>query len=99
MRTRALAICFLLLSLGSSLVGCSDDSYDGSLERLSRLLREKPIGDSTDQWIEKYSTLANEWQRTGLIFGYADDYEACLEFIRGLTDQYPSNRYRCVPAN
>ena len=91
------SLCFAVTV--ATLTGCSGSSYDARLASLAKHLRGKQIGDSTDHWIEKYSTLANEWQRTGVIFGYSDDYEACEDFIRGLVAQYPTNRYRCVPAN
>lgn len=40
-----------------------------------------------------------EWERTGLIFGYADDYAECLRAIEGLRLANPGRQYRCDQAN
>ncbi len=42
---------------------------------------------------------ADEWERVGLIFGYADDYDECLKAIAGLKQVNFAREYRCVPAN
>jgi len=40
------------------------------------------------------------WESVALIFGYWDDYEACLEMIDGQKAiQFNPRRYRCLPAN
>ncbi len=43
--------------------------------------------------------MAGEWERTGLIFGYVDDYEECVKAIAGLQAANYEREYRCTPAN
>lgn len=44
-------------------------------------------------------TAMGAWERTGLIFGYVNDYRECLNAIDGLRRQNPGREYRRVPAN
>lgn len=86
------------------LAGCADDrngssstevpGFNGLVDRVEG----NKIGLSSDQWIEMRN-FAGEWERTGLIFGYADDYEECLKAVAGLKEVNYAREYRCAPAN
>jgi len=49
-------------------------------------------------YLEKY-TLLGEWERVAIMFGYYDNFEACLEINNALTEKYPGNVYRCITNN
>lgn len=53
---------------------------------------------SQDQWVEMRNMIG-EWEKTALIFGYADDYGECMKTIAGLREVNFDRDYRCVPAN
>jgi len=38
-------------------------------------------------------------ERVGLIFGYVNDRQACLEAIAGMRQVNPGREYICTPAN
>jgi hypothetical protein len=84
--------------------GCSTETNDRSdsgipgFDRLVTQVENGKVGRSSDQWIEMRNS-ADEWERVGLIFGYADDYEECLKAIGGLKKVNFARDYRCVPAN
>ena len=86
-----IAFPLLLASCGSS---SGVDGYDS----LSRHVAKNQIGRDADQWIEMFND-AGEWERTGLIFGYANDSEECRKAIEGLKRENFAREYRCVPAN
>jgi hypothetical protein len=81
------------------LAGCSSEmgeisGHDGLVNRVA----ENKVGMASDHWIEM-KNIAGQWERTGLIFGYADDYGECLKAIAGLKEVNYAREYRCVPAN
>ncbi|MED5538409.1 MAG: hypothetical protein VX661_11270 [Pseudomonadota bacterium] len=82
-----------------ALVSCSQsqDDIPGHEELVEQVERQK-VGRSRDQWIEMVNGIG-EWERTGLIFGYADDYAECLKVIEGLKLTNPDKQYRCDQAN
>jgi hypothetical protein len=87
------------LALALALQGCADTpgeipGYDGLVDQVE----SNKIGTDSDHWIEMKNT-ANEWERVGLIFGYAGDYDECLKAITGLKKVNYAREYRCVPAN
>jgi hypothetical protein len=41
--------------------------------------------------------LLGKWERVAIMFGYYDNYDACMEINKALTDKYPGNVYRCTP--
>ncbi len=51
---------------------------------------------SEDVYLEKYSLLG-KWERVAIMFGYYDNYSACMEINKALTEKYPGNVYRCTP--
>lgn len=65
---------------------------------LGQHVAKHPVGMSQDQWIEMRNGIG-EWERTGLIFGYTDDYGECVKAIDGLKAVNFDREYRCVPAN
>lgn len=84
--------CALLLA------GCDrSDEVPGYEDMVSQVEGGK-IGRNSDQWIE-LRNLAGEWERTGLIFGYVDDYDECMKAVAGLKKVNYAREYRCVPAN
>ena len=85
------ASVFLLTACGS------DDGVPG-YDDLSRHVEDNKVGQDSDQWIEM-TNLAGQWERTGLIFGYAEDYEECQKAIAGLKKVNTARDYRCTRAN
>lgn len=92
-RLIAIAAC------GSGLLACSPASDEvPGFAALERQVQGTRIGRTQDQWIEMRN-LIGEWERTALIFGYADDYGECIKAIDGLKAVNFDREYRCVPAN
>lgn len=88
---------FALLSL-IVLAACNGDSYEVQYDDGVKKIGEKRLGSAADQWIEMHNSYG-EWERTGLIFGYADDREECLKAIAGLKKVNFQREYRCTAAN
>jgi hypothetical protein len=93
MRRRQL---FPLIYIASLLSACN--TYEAEVNRLDTFAGLGQVGSSPDFWMEKFN-FAGEWEKTTLVFGYADDYQACLDFVTAYTAKYPLDTYRCVPAN
>lgn len=89
----ALAIAALLASCGGG-----DDIVIPGQEALFKQVERKQLGSAPDHWIEMKNGIG-EWERTGLIFGYSDDYSECIKAIDGLKAVNYAREYRCVPAN
>ena len=53
---------------------------------------------SENVYLEK-SSLLGKWERVAIMFGYYDNYDACMEINKALTEKYPGNIYRCTPNN
>lgn len=80
------------------MAGCeSPDAIPGNAE-LQEQIKDKRVGVGADHWIEMRN-ITGAWERTGLIFGYADDYEECTKAIDGMKRINPGREYRCTPAN
>ncbi len=91
------AIIVLAIAL-SILAGC-DESYDDQLSRLKSYVAERKVGNSSDVWLEQASGLQpGQWDEIALIFGFADDYAACVDFKNAYTNTHPLIELRCVPA-
>jgi hypothetical protein len=78
------------------LSSCTD--YEADVKRLGGFARLGQVGSSPDFWMEKFN-LAGEWEKTMLVFGYADDRQACLDLVSAWAAKYPLDTYRCSPAN
>lgn len=52
--------------------------------------------NSEKVYLEK-SSLLGKWERVAIMFGYYDNYDACMEINKALTEKYPGNVYRCSP--
>lgn len=50
-------------------------------------------------WFEFYSSVLASWERTMLIFGYADNLPVCQRLIELGYSEAPHRDYRCRPAN
>lgn len=79
-----------------ALAGCS--SYEAQVGRLETFAGFGEIGSSRDVWMEKFN-FAGEWEKTALIFGYSDDYQACMDIVAAWKAKYPLDTYRCNTAN
>ena len=90
MRLAALTLLILLAA-------CSDDSITNH-DALVSQVHDAQVGFAADQWIEMKNN-AGKWERTGLIFGYLDDYDECTKAVAGLKAANFEREYRCVPAN
>jgi hypothetical protein len=78
------------------LAGCG--SYESQVSRLKSFAGMGSIGSSKDVWLEKFN-FGGEWEKTALIFGYADDYQACIDMVAAWKAKYPLDTYRCTLAN
>ena len=98
--TRSWMVKFgLAFSVSVVLMSCSPkgDEIPGHAALVNQV-KKSQIGASQDQWIEMVNGIG-EWERTGLIFGYADDYTECVKAIEGLAAVNTDRQYRCAPAN
>lgn len=86
---------FVLLAVGLSLAGCGD-VFGSSLSRFTTYVGMGKIGNSADVWLVKGTTPDD---RVALIFGYVDDYSACLDIANALNATYTQAQYSCRPAN
>ena len=72
------------------------DEYEGNLRRWERFIDSNQWGSSSDFWLEKKTSYG--WEKVILVFGYADDYDACDDVKTALEAKYSAARYRCMPA-
>ena len=86
------------ISLALLVAGCSGEGDIPGYDALASQVEGAQIGRAADQWIEM-KNIVGEWERTGLIFGYADDYDECTKAIAGLKKVNYAREYRCTPAN
>ena len=88
-----------LFAIAASLIGCGNvEGEIKNYDRLENLVSKSPVGYDEDQWIEMRNA-SGVWERTGLIFGYVDDFAECRNAIAGLKKENFARDYRCVPAN
>lgn len=80
------------------LAACGSDGESARYDAFVSQLEGEQIGSDVDHWIEM-KNFAGEWEKTGLIFGYVDDYGECEKAIAGMTAVNYAREYRCVPAN
>lgn len=88
----------LMLVAIVGLASCGSDSGVEGYDALSRHVEKNPVGGGSDQWIEMVTVMGTS-ERVGLIFGYMDDRQACLEAIAGMRQANPGRDYICTPAN
>lgn len=92
MRRSAIVLLLALAACGTSDSGIPGyDAFENQVENTR-------VGSGADHWIEM-KNIAGQWERTGLIFGYADDFDECQKAIAGLKEVNYARDYRCVPAN
>jgi len=92
-----LKLAAITLALTLILAACNDDRITGH-DALLQQVGEARVGIGADYWIEM-KNISGEWERTGLIFGYADDYGECMNAIAGLKSINYAREYRCTQAN
>lgn len=90
-RAIVLASVFVLASCGSS------DGVEG-YDALSNFVADNRVGGGSDQWIEMITAMGTS-ELVGLVFGYMDDHQACLEAVAGMQEANPGRVYVCTPAN
>ena len=73
------------------------DEYEDNLKQWERFIDSNQWGSSSDFWLEKKTTYG--WEKVILVFGYADDYDACNDVKTALEVKYSAAKYRCMPAN
>ncbi len=56
----------------------------------------KPI-KSEEVYLEKSDMFTAEWTKTALMFGYYNNYDACMEIKSALSEKFPDLKYRCTP--
>jgi hypothetical protein len=89
-----------LLFLVATALGLASCDYDTGVRTLDTLVTWMQVGSDRDYWIEQKSKFEDRrWDKVALVFGYADDFEACSDMRDGLRSKYPKSQYRCVPAN
>lgn len=69
-------------------------SFDDRRDALAEFVKANPLGSSRDVWLTK-----NLDDRVALIFGYVDDYQACLELADAYMKAFPVDKYHCTEAN
>lgn len=86
--------------IGAALCLTSCEGNDGieGYDALSRHVEGNRVGGGSDQWIEMVTVMGDS-ERVGLIFGYTNDRQACLEAIAGMREANPGREYICTPAN
>ena len=52
---------------------------------------------SEEVYLEKSDMFTNEWTKTALMFGYYNNYDACMEIKSALSEKFPDLKYRCTP--
>ncbi len=52
---------------------------------------------SAEVYLEKSDMFTGEWTKTALMFGYYDNYDACMEIKSALSEKFPDLKYRCTP--
>jgi hypothetical protein len=80
------------------LAGCSESLEDAD-KRMESMVKGHQYGSSPDVWMEKYSSLRDEWDRVGLIYGMNGDMEACTNLVTSLSEGVAEQQWRCRPAN
>jgi hypothetical protein len=88
----------LLIAALIGLTSCGGDEGIEGYDALSRHVEGNRVGGGSDQWIEMVTVMGSS-ERVGLIFGYMDDRQACLEAIAGMRAANPGREYICTPAN
>lgn len=90
---------FAIIILSMTLAGqlCAND-LNIQEKKLYDFVENNNVGER-DFWLQMETSYG--WANVGLIFGYWDDYEACVELVEGLevTQTFNNRRYRCIPAN
>ncbi len=52
---------------------------------------------SAEVYLEKSDMFTGEWTKTALMFGYYNNYDACMEIKSALSEKFPDLKYRCTP--
>ena len=52
---------------------------------------------SEEVYLEKSDMFTSEWTKTALMFGYYNNYDACMEIKSALSEKFPDLKYRCTP--
>lgn len=76
--------------------GCTESKQVPGYETFVAHVEDQQLGPDVDHWIETKNAMG-DWERTGLIFGYVDDYGMCLEAISALRNAVRVREFRCVP--
>ena len=84
--------CVVIASCGR------DTDYADQEKRLFAYVDEHRMGESADVWLEKLS-IGMQWDRVALIFGYGDDYAACMDIAEALGKRFTAAQYRCSVAS
>ena len=95
---KRLAVSGISLALALILAGCSNDDTDDPYRKIEAFVSANPVGAASDHWIEM-KNMDGAWEKTGLVFGYLDDFDECQKAIAGLKKVNYAREYRCVPAN
>lgn len=83
-----------LILIGLS--GCGQ-SYEAQTSRLEKFVSLHKIGSSQDYYLVKAG--ASGYENVALVYGFADDFEFCLEVADLYMQKYPGDRYTCAHAN
>jgi hypothetical protein len=81
----------------TSLLTSCEKSYEDQRGSLEKFVAKGKIGTSPDYWLVKNGAYGPE--RTGLIFGYMNDFQFCSEIAELYVKKYPIDRYSCEKAN
>lgn len=92
MKCKPLIVC---LSFFTVQISFAETALDRQTKKLEDFALSNKVGQQ-DFWLQMETTYG--WESTALVFGYWNDYDACLDIKKGLEALY-SRRYRCIPAN
>ena len=90
-----LVITAILMLLATQSLG--ESKLDKQIKKIENFASKNMVGEQ-DFWLQM--EVSYGWENMAIVFGYWDDYTACMELIDGLkATQYSPRRYRCMPAN
>ena len=88
----------VLIAAVVGLASCGGGSDIKGYDAIARHVEGNRVGRASDHWIERQS-ISGSWERVGLVFGYVDDRQACVDAIAGMKAADPDHEYTWVPAN
>ena len=90
---------FLIAVVSAITLATPANAQETGGEGIEPYVRDHPLSEQGDYWFEISNPIIAGWQRTILVFGYADNASACDFLVKSGEVTAPGRVYRCVPAN